>query len=73
MARGLTDPVIPQDDDNELDLETQQAINDLYVGQNMIHDRLVRLEREVDALVASLRDSNPEQEASAKKKWKRGL
>lgn len=72
MARGLTDPVLPPEDDNETDLETQQAINDLYVGQNMLHDRLVMLERQVDSLLASLKEAEPEQEALSKKKWKRG-
>lgn len=67
MARGLTDePVQPEPQDNELDT----IIRELVKGQNMLHDRLVDLEKQVDHLV---RDFSAENEAADRKWWQKGL
>lgn len=67
MSRGLTDePVQPEPQDNELDT----IIRELVKGQNMLHDRLVDLEKRVDHLV---RDFGAENEAADRKWWQKGL
>lgn len=65
MSRGLTDePVQPEvDQDSEVDA----IIRELVKGQNMLHDRLVDLERKFDHLTQA------ESEAADRKRWKRGL
>lgn len=82
MSRGLTDPVLPEQDDEGQDLiEMNQAIDELYTSHNMLHDRLVRLERDVDHCACKTckckqitqEEANAEVEAADRKFWKRGL
>jgi len=80
MSRGLTDPV-PEPEDNSQDtVEINQAIDELYVSHNMLHDRLVRLERDVDHCACKTckcsitqQEASAEVEAADRKFWKRGL
>jgi hypothetical protein len=66
MARGLTDPVEPEEtqEDNELDT----VISNLIIAQNRLHDRLVNLEKELDHLKADATTK-----VADAKRWKRGL
>lgn len=84
MTRGLMDPVpVPEDDDS---IEgVNEAIDDLYVGQNMLHDRLVRIEKELDhskckncknckcKKSSQQENDTAEVEAADRKFWKKGL
>ena len=66
MARGLTDPIEPEEtqEDNELDT----VISNLIIAQNRLHDRLVNLEKELDHLKADATTK-----VADAKRWKRGL
>lgn len=68
MSRGLTDEPEPQQDPQDSELDT--VIRELIKGQNMLHDRLVDLERRVDHMEAN---HTPEHEAADRRRWKRGL
>ena len=70
MARGLAD--LPEEPTNDQDLneEVQQLINDLILGQNKLHDRLIDLERKVDHMLADAEDIKSKQQHS---KWRIGL
>jgi hypothetical protein len=79
MSRGLTDePVQPASQDNEV----EDAIRQLIRGQNMLHDRLVDLERKNDHKTCKCEnckcemtkeEASAEVEAADRKFWKRGL
>jgi hypothetical protein len=81
MSRGLTDPVPEPETNPEQDtIEINQAIDELYVSHNMLHDRLIKLERDVDHCVCKTckcgptqQEANAEVEAADRKFWKRGL
>lgn len=69
MSRGLTDePVQPEPQSQDPELDT--IIRELVKGQNMLHDRIVDLERRVDHLV---NDFGSESEAADRKWWRKGL
>lgn len=70
MARGLTDPIPQQPEENDNDIDN--AIRELIIGQNKLHDRLIQIEREVDHLVhewTKTKEATPE----PLKKWRKGL
>lgn len=87
MSRGLTDPVpVPEESKEQDTVEINQAIDELYISHNMLHDRLVKLERDIDHAEKtktckckncnckqSQVEANAEIEAADRKFWKRGL
>jgi hypothetical protein len=85
MSRGLTEPFpTPEEKNPDQDtVEINQAIDELYVSHNMLHDRLIRLERESDHCACktckckdktlSQEEASAEVEAADRKFWKRGL
>jgi len=82
MSRGLMDP-IPEPEQEQDTVEINQAIDELYVSHNMLHDRLIKLERDVDHCACktckcknktlSKEEASAEVEAADRKFWKRGL
>ena len=77
MTRGLMDPA-PVPEDNDTPEGIDEAIDDLYMGQNMLHDRLVNLEKKLDhgcknCKCKSTAATTSENEAADRKFWKRGL
>lgn len=74
MSRGLTDePPAPKQEDNDL----EDAIRDLILGQNKLHDRLIDLERKFDHFTylaaMSQEEAVAEIEAADRKFWNKGL
>jgi hypothetical protein len=69
MARGLTDPVEPeQSQDQDAQAELDAVISNLIMAQNRLHDRLVQLERDMDHLKADATTKTADA-----KRWKRGI
>lgn len=83
MTRGLTDPApVPEENDNPEGID--EAIDELYISHNMLHDRLIRIEKQLDHMTKPCKNckcKKPSQqendtaeiEAADRKFWKRGL
>lgn len=66
MSRGIADPVQPEEPQDAATTEdVENAIRDLIISHNRLHDRLVHLEREMDHLTSG-KEPKP-------KKWTKGL